>query len=225
MILEITSPMWIEIGNGVLETLYMTLVSTTIAYILGIPLGVILNITSPTGIKQNKVVYTILGFVINVLRSLPFVILAIWLIPFTRLVVGTSIGSNAMIVPLSICAAPFIARMVESSLKEVDAGKIEAAQAMGSSDFTIIRKVLIPEALPSLIVGAAIAIATILGYTAMAGFIAGGGLGDIAIRYGYHRYQDDVMLVSIIILVALVQIFQEVGMFVAKKIDKRLKNN
>lgn len=225
VILEITSPMWTEIGNGVWQTLYMTILSTLIAYIIGVPLGVILNITSPTGIKKNKIIYTILGFIINVLRSLPFVILAIWLIPFTRFIVGTSIGSNAMIVPLSICAAPFVARMVESSLKEVDSGKIEAAQAMGSSDFTIIVKVLIPEAMPSLIVGAAIAIATILGYTAMAGFIAGGGLGDIAIRYGYYRYQDDVMLVAIVILVALVQIFQEVGMFIAKKLDKRIKNN
>lgn len=225
MILEITSPMWNEIGNGVLQTLYMTVASSIIAYLIGLPLGVILNVTSPTGIKKQKVVHSILGVIINILRSIPFVILAIWLIPFTRAVVGTAIGSTAMIVPLSICAAPYIARMVESSLKEVDGGKIEAAQAMGSSDMEIITKVIIPEALPSLIVGAAIVIATILGYTAMAGFIAGGGLGDIAIRYGYYRYKDDVMLVAIIILVVLVQIFQETGMFISKKVDKRIKDS
>ncbi len=225
MILEITSPMWNEIGNGVLQTLYMTVASSIIAYLIGLPLGVILNVTSPTGIKKQKVVHSILGVIINILRSIPFVILAIWLIPFTRTVVGTAIGSTAMIVPLSICAAPYIARMVESSLKEVDGGKIEAAQAMGSSDMEIITKVIIPEALPSLIVGAAIVIATILGYTAMAGFIAGGGLGDIAIRYGYYRYKDDVMLVAIIILVVLVQIFQETGMFISKKVDKRIKDS
>lgn len=225
MILEITSPMWNEIGNGVLQTLYMTVASSIIAYLIGLPLGVILNVTSPTGIKKQKVVHSILGVIINILRSIPFVILAIWLIPFTRTVVGTAIGSTAMIVPLSICAAPYIARMVESSLKEVDGGKIEAAQAMGSSDMEIITKVIIPESLPSLIVGAAIVIATILGYTAMAGFIAGGGLGDIAIRYGYYRYKDDVMLIAIIILVVLVQIFQETGMFISKKVDKRIKDS
>ena len=223
MILEITSPMWNEIFNGIFQTLYMTLVSAFIAYLIGIPIGILLNITAPNGIKQNKVVYSILGTIVNILRSIPFILLAIFITPLTRFIVGTSIGSTAMIIPLSLSAAPFVGRMIESSLNEVDNGKIEAAKAMGSSDKTIIFKVLLGEAKPSLIVGAAIAVATILGYTAMAGFIAGGGLGDIALRYGFYRYQTDVMFVALVILVVLVQILQETGMFVAKKIDKRIK--
>ena len=150
-------------------------------------------------------------------------ILAVFIIPFTRLIVGTSIGTTAMLVPLIVAAAPYVARMVESSLKEVEAGKIEAAQAMGSSKMNIILKVLLIEAKPSLIVGAAIASATILGYTAMAGFIGGGGLGDIALRYGYYRYQDDVMLVAIIILIVIVQVLQELGMYISKKLDNRIR--
>lgn len=224
MILGMNQAIWTEIFKGLGETLYMTLASTLIAYIIGIPIGIILNITAPNGIKANKVVYAILGFIVNVVRSIPFIIIAIVLIPLTRLLVGTSIGSTAMIVPLSICAAPFIGRMVEQSLNEVDSGKIEAAKAMGSSDFTIIRRVLLGEARPSLIVGAAIAIATIIGYTAMAGFIAGGGLGDIAIRYGYDRYETDIMMVALIILVVLVQLFQSLGMFIAKKLDMRRRS-
>ena len=225
MILELSTKMWSEIGTGIYETIKMTLLSTAIGYLIGLPMGVILNITSPNGIKSNKKIHTILGFIVNLLRSIPFMIIAIWLIPFTRIIVGTGIGSTAMIVPLSICAAPFIARMVESSLLEVDAGKIEAAQAMGSGNVTIITKVLLHEALPSLIVGAAITVVTVLGYTAVAGFLAGGGLGDIAVRYGYYRYQDDVMLVAIAILVFLVLAFQALGTKLAKKLDKRIKNN
>lgn len=225
MILKISTDMWGQIGMGIIETIKMTLISTGIGYLIGLPMGVILNITSPNGIKSNRTIHSVLGFIINILRSIPFMIIAIWLIPFTRMIVGTGIGSTAMIVPLSICAAPFIARMVESSLLEVDAGKIEAAQAMGSNNMTIIRKVLLHEAVPSLIVGAAITIVTVLGYTAVAGFLAGGGLGDIAVRYGYYRYQDDVMLVAIVILVVLVLMFQTFGTKLAKKLDKRIKNN
>ncbi len=223
MILAISNEMWSEIGVGIWQTLFMTLVSTLIAYVIGIPVGVVLNITSKEGIKPNKIINSIVGVVVNILRSVPFLILAVFIIPFTRLIVGTSIGTTAMLVPLIVAAAPYIARMVESSLKEVDSGKIEAAQAMGSSSLNIITKVLLPEAKPSLIVGAAIASATILGYTAMAGFIGGGGLGDIAIRYGYYRYQDEVMLVAVIILIIIVQVLQEIGMIVAKKLDNRIR--
>ena len=223
MILAISKAMWNEIFVGFWQTLYMTIVSTLIAYIIGIPIGVILNVTSKDGLKPNKIINSIVGTIVNVLRSVPFLILAVFIIPFTRLVVGTSIGTTAMLVPLIVAAAPYIARMVESSLKEVDHGKIEAAIAMGSSNFKIVTKVLLPEAKPSMIVNGAIAAATILGYTAMAGFIGGGGLGDIASRYGYYRYQDDVMIVAIVILVIIVQVLQELGLLLAKKLDKRIK--
>lgn len=223
MTLAINSGMWNEIFVGFWQTLYMTLVSTLIAYLIGIPVGVILNVTSKDGLKPNKVINAIVGTIVNILRSVPFLILAVFIIPFTRLIVGTSIGTTAMLVPLIVAAAPYIARMVESSLKEVDHGKIEAALSMGSSNFKIVTKVLLPEAKPSMIVNAAIALATILGYTAMAGFIGGGGLGDIALRYGYYRYQDEVMIIAIIILVVIVQVLQEVGLLLAKKLDKRIK--
>ena len=223
MILAINSKMWMEILLGIGQTLFMTLISTVFAYLFGIPLGVILNVTSKDGISPNKIINSIVGVFVNILRSVPFLILAVFIIPFTRLIVGTSIGTTAMLVPLIVAAAPYVARMVESSLKEVEAGKIEAAQAMGSSKMNIILKVLLIEAKPSLIVGAAIASATILGYTAMAGFIGGGGLGDIALRYGYYRYQDDVMLVAIIILIVIVQVLQELGMYISKKLDNRIR--
>ena len=223
MIFAISEAMIKEIGIGFWQTIYMTLVSTLLAYAIGIPIGVILNVSSKEGIKPNKVLNSTVGIIVNILRSVPFLILAVFIIPFTRLIIGTSIGTTAMLVPLIVAAFPYVARMVESSLKEVDAGKIEAAEAMGSSKMNIILKVLLPEAKPSLIVGAAIATATILGYTAMAGFIGGGGLGDIALRYGYYRYQDEVMLIAIIILVVIVQVLQELGMFVAKKLDHRIK--
>ena len=209
--------------QGTLETIYMTLVSTLIAYILGLPLGVLLSVTDKNGIKPMKAVNAVLGFVINFLRSVPFIILLVAIIPFTRFLVGTSLGSTATIVPLVVSAAPFIARMVESSIKEVDGGVIEAAQSMGASPFEIVMKVLLPEAKPSLIVGSAIAVTTILGYSAMAGFVGGGGLGTIGINYGYYRYQNDIMLVSVVLLVIIVQLLQEIGMFVAKRTDKRIK--
>lgn len=210
------------IKTGMLETFYMVILSTAFAYIIGIPVGILLNITSPTGIKPNRVINLVVGFVTNVIRSIPFLILLVAIIPFTRLIVGTTIGSTATIVPLVVAAAPFVARLVESSLKEVDAGVIEAAKAMGSSTWQIIWKVLLPEAKPSLLVGALIAFATILGYSAMAGFVGGGGLGAIAVNYGYYRYQTDVMLVTVAILVIIVQVVQEFGIHMVNKMDKRI---
>ena len=209
------------IWQGLLETLYMTIVSTLLAYVIGLPLGVIMVVTDKDGIYPLVTLNKILGVIINLVRSIPFLILLIAVLPFTRFVVGTTIGSTATIVPLVIGAAPFIARLVEASIKEVDKGVIEAAQSMGATSFQIIYKVLIPEAKPSLIVGSAIAITTILSYSAMAGIVGGGGLGDIAIRYGYYRYQNDVMLVTVAVLVLIVQAFQEIGMKLAKINDKR----
>lgn len=214
---------WSLMGQGILETLYMVLCSTFLAYVLGLPLGVILSVTDKNGIYPIKWLNAILGFIINFARSVPFIILLVALIPFTRAIVGTSLGSTATIVPLLIASAPFIARMVESSIKEVDGGVIEAAKAMGTPTLKIVTKVLIPEAMPSIIIGAAIAITTILGYSAMAGFVGGGGLGTIAINYGYYRYQEDIMLITVLLLVVVVQIFQEIGMRIAKRVDKRIK--
>jgi D-methionine transport system permease protein len=212
---------WIMLGRGLLESLYMTLVSTALAYLLGLPMGIAMVVTDKEGIYPRERFNWILGLIINLFRSIPFLILLIMVLPVTRAIVGTTIGTNATIVPLVIAAAPFIARLVESSLKEVDKGVIEAAQSMGASSMQIITKVLLPEARPSLIVGAAIAVTTILSYSAMAGFIAGGGLGDIAIRYGYHRYQTDIMLVTVVLLVLIVQVLQEAGMRLARLGDKR----
>ncbi len=207
--------------EGTRDTLYMTLVSTLFGYVLGLPLGIVLAVTDKGGIRENKVVYKVLDLISNILRSIPFLILLILVIPLTKLIVGKSYGSSATIVPLVIAAAPFIGRMVESSIKEVDHGVVEAAQSMGAGTWQIIRKVLIPEAKTSLLVGVTIAIGTILGYSAMAGVVGGGGLGDIAIRYGYYRYETGVMLVTIVILVALVQILQGVGMMISRKFDHR----
>lgn len=210
-------------GTG--ETLYMTLVSTAIAYVIGIPLGVLVYTTASGGIMPNRPVNFIAGAVINIIRSVPFLILLVAILPFTRLVAGTTIGSTATIVPLVVASAPYIARMVESSLREVSGGVIEAAKAMGASPMQIITKVLLPEARPSLLTGGVISLATILGYSAMAGFVGGGGLGAIATNYGYYRYQTDVMIITVIILVLIVQIFQEVGIRIADKADKRLKRS
>lgn len=209
------------LSNGIRETLYMTLVSTLAAYVIGIPLGVILFITDQRGICKNKIIHFVVSAVVNLVRSVPFLILLVAIIPFTRWVVGTTIGSTATIVPLVVAAAPYVARMVESSLKEVDFGVIEAARAMGSTRFQIIYKVLLPEAKPSLVVGAVISLATVLGYSAMAGFVGGGGLGAIAINYGYYRYQTDVMLITVALLVLIVQLFQEVGIRIVNRIDRR----
>ena len=207
--------------EGIKDTLYMTLTSTLIGYVIGLPMGILLTVTDKDGIHPNTAVYKVLDVIANLIRSVPFLILLIVLIPFTRFLIGRSYGPTATIVPLVIAAAPYIARMVESSIKEVDAGVIEAARAMGASNIRIIVKVLLVEARTSLITGATIAIGTILGYSAMSGAVGGGGLGDIAIRYGYYRYQSDIMIVTVILLVVLVQIFQSVGMMIANKIDRR----
>lgn len=207
--------------EGIRDTVYMTLASTLLGYVFGLPMGILLAVTDREGIHPNALCYKILDVIANIVRSIPFLILLILLIPLTRALVGKSYGSTATIVPLVIAAAPFIARMVESSLKEVDAGVIEAARSMGAGTFTIIVKVLLVEARTSLIVGSTIALGTILGYSAMAGTVGGGGLGDIAIRYGYHRYQADIMFVTVILLIILVQIFQTIGMKAASRVDKR----
>lgn len=211
------------IAWGIWETIYITIVSTGISYLLGIPIGVILYITAEGGVCQSKAVNLVIGTVVNIIRSIPFLILLVAIIPFTRFVVGTPIGSNATIVPLVIAAAPYVARMVESSLKEVDGGIIEAARSMGSSTWQLVWKVLLPEARPSLLVGASISLATILGYSAMAGFVGGGGLGAIAVNYGYYRYQSDIMWITVALLVVIVQIFQEGGLKLVRKADKRLR--
>lgn len=203
-------------------TLYMTLISTLIAYAVGLPLGVILVVTAPGGLKPNMVLYKVMDVVVNIVRSIPFLILLMLVIPFTRWVVGRSYGATATIVPLSLAAAPFVARLVESSLLEVDHGVIEAAQSMGAGIGTIIWKVLLAEARTSLIVGGTIALGTILGYSAMAGVVGGGGLGDIAIQYGYRRYQADIMIVTVVLLVLLVQVLQWIGTRLSKKLDRRI---
>lgn len=208
--------------TGFGETLYMVLLSTFIAYVIGLPLGLLLVVTDKDGIKPNRVVNGILGFAINILRSVPFIILLILMLPITRAMVGTTLGAIAVVPPLVVCSAPYIARMVESSIKEVDGGVIEAAQSMGASTGRIVFRVLIPEAKPSLLVGAAIVLTTVLGYTTMAGFVGGGGLGDIAVRYGYYRYDLTIMIIAVIIMIIIVQIFQEVGMRLSKYLDKRL---
>lgn len=209
------------LGLGTWDTLYMVLVSTLLGYVIGLPLGILLTITDVDGINPNKVIYKILDIIINVTRSIPFLILLILIMPFTKLVVGKSYGTTATIVPLTIAAAPLIARMVESSLKEVDKGVIEAAFSMGANGFTIIWKVLVTEARTSLLVGVTIALGTILGYSAMAGVIGGGGLGDIAIRYGYYRYETGIMIITVAVLVILMQVLQWAGMLLSKKIDRR----
>ncbi|MCI6629232.1 MAG: methionine ABC transporter permease [Lachnospiraceae bacterium] len=206
-------------GTGV--TLYMTLTSTLIAYVLGLPMGIALVVTAKDGLRPNALIYKVLDVIVNITRSVPFLILLILVIPLTRLIAGKSYGATATIVPLTIAAAPFIARMVESSLLEVDKGVIEAAQSMGASLWTIIWKVLLVEARTSLIVGATIALGTILGYSAMSGVVGGGGLGDIAIRYGYYRYEAGIMWVTVILLVVLVQILQVIGTRLSKKLDRR----
>jgi len=207
--------------RGIGETLYMTFGSVITGYLIGLPLGILLYVTGPVGLKENKVIYRILDFVCNIIRSIPFLILLILLIPFTRFVVGQSYGSTATIVPLVICAAPYIARVVESSLTDVDTGVIEAAKSMGASNFQIITKVLLVEARTSLMTGFTITTGLLLGYSAMSGTVGGGGLGDIAVRYGYYRWQTDIMLVTVALLIIIFQIIQMIGTGVSAKFDHR----
>lgn len=209
--------------KGTFETLYMTFASTLFAYALGLPLGVIMVITAKNGIFPNGGINKTLGTIINTGRSIPFVILMLLLIPFTRIIVGKAIGPNAALVSLTIAAAPFVARMVEQSLADIDHGVIEAAKTMGATGAQIICKVMLPESVPSLIRGLSITTITLLSYSAMAGACGAGGLGDIAIRYGYHRYQLDVMIATVILIIIIVEIIQLLFDLLTKKIDKRNK--
>ncbi|MCI8828567.1 MAG: ABC transporter permease [Ruminiclostridium sp.] len=225
--LEALSAFWAEYGTillqGTRDTLIMTLVATIFAYILGVPIGVFLVITQPHGIWPNRIINRVLGWIVNIGRSLPFIILMILVMGFTKLLVGTKLGVRGATPPLVISAAPFIARMVETSLMEVDAGVVEAAQSMGASVPQIVRKVYLPEAKPSLILGASISTITILAYTAMAGAIGAGGLGDLAIRYGYQRGVDSMLWATVILIIVLVQIIQSVFSWLSTKMDKRLR--
>ena len=211
------------IQMGIWETVYMTLIASFFSYLFGLPLGVILNVTDKNGICENRAVNSILGFVVNFFRSIPFIILMVAMLPVARFVVGTSLGNKAVIVMLVIGASPYVARMVESSIREVDAGVIEAAQAMGATRFQIIWKVLLPEARPSLITGAAISIVTILSYSAMAATLGGTGLGQIAIIYGHQRNNSDITWICVFLTVIIVQIIQMAGTAIAQKTDKRIR--
>ena len=224
MLSEMFTKLWANglIQKGIWETVYMTAISSAFAYVLGLPLGVILNITDRTGLCQKPKFNKILGFLVNFFRSIPFIILMVAMLPVAKFIVGTSLGNKAVIVMLIIAAAPYVARMVESSLKEVDSGVIEAARSMGADNFEIITKVLIPEAGPSLITGAAISVVTILGYSAMAATIGGTGLGQIAIIYGHQRSNPDITWICVFLTVIIVQIIQELGNFIAEKTDKRI---
>ena len=205
-------------------SIYMTLVSTLMAYVIGLPVGVLLVVCAPGGLKPKKALYKILDIIVNITRSIPFLILMILATPLVRLIVGKSYGANATIISLTLAAAPFVARLVESSLLEVDKGVIEAAQSMGAGVWQIVTRVLIGEARVSLIVGSTIALGTVLGYTAMSGAIGGGGLGDIAIRYGYSRWVPSLLITTVVLLVILMQIIQAVGNRLSKKLDKRQSN-
>lgn len=209
------------IFKGILESIKMTIISSFIAYLFGLVLGILLVLTKSEGLRPNSKVNLTINSVVNILRSVPFLILLIAVMPITRLITGTTIGSNATIVPLVIAAFPFVARLVESALTEVDKGIIEAAESMGATATQIVIKVMLPESLPSLMNGMAIALTTILGYSAMAGAVGGGGLGDIAIRYGYYRYQKEMMALTILALILLVQVFQFVAEKANKMFDKR----
>ena len=215
------STMTVMMLEGIRDTVYMTVVSTFFGYILGLPLGIALTLTDKNGLCQNRTIYRTLDVIINITRSVPFLILLIVVMPLTKLLVGKSYGSTATIVPLTLAAAPLIGRMVESSLKEVNKGVIEAAVSMGAKTKTIVFKVLIGEARTSLLVGVTIVLGTVLGYSAMAGVVGGGGLGDIAIRYGYYPYDTPVMLVTLVFIVAIVQLMQVVGTLLAKRMDHR----
>lgn len=224
MISDMLQKLWQNgvLQTGIWETVYMTVLSTVFSYIIGLPLGLLLSVTDKGGIHPIGWLNRIVGIIVNAFRSIPFIILMVAMLPVAKLVVGSSLGNRAMIVTLVIAAAPYVARMVESSVKEVDSGVIEAARAMGTSSFKIIVKVLIPEAKPSLIIGSVISMVTILGYSAMAGTIGGGGLGQIAITYGYQKYQDDIVWICVVLTIIIVQVIQEVGTFIAHKTDKRI---
>lgn len=215
--LEIAGMVW----EAIIETFYMVFFSTSISYVVGLPLGIILVITEKDHIMENPALNKVLAAIINATRSLPFIILLVAIIPFTRLLVGKSIGTTAAIVPLTIGAIPFVARMVETSLKEVEWGIVEASMAMGATPWQIIRKVLVPEALTSLVLGATITTITLISYSAMAGFVGGGGLGDLGVRYGYYRYRTDIMLTVVVVLIVLVQVLQMLGDCLAQKLNKK----
>jgi len=208
------------IGKALIETLEMVFVATTFSVILGFIPAIILTVTSNDGLKPNKIIYTILDFIVNTLRSFPFVILMVIIVPLTRVIAGKSIGTEAAMVPLTIAAAPFVARVIESSLREVDKGIIEAAKSFGASNTQIIFKVMLKEAVPSIMSGITLTIISIVGYSAMAGAIGGGGLGDVAIRYGYQRFQTDVMIITCIILIIVVQGLQLLGNYFYNKLSK-----
>lgn len=210
------------LGQGLVDSLYMIIICTAVSYLIGLPIGVSLIVTAPGGIRPLGIYNKVVGFIVNILRSVPFLILMIALMPYIRKIIGTGIGKEAATAALIVAAAPFVARLVEQSLLEVDPGVIEAAQAMGANNLQIIWKVLLLEARPSLINGAAVATINILGYTAMAGIVGAGGLGEIAIRYGLYRFQPSVMWITIVILVILVQIFQEIGVRAVSKYDNRI---
>ena len=212
-------------AQGTVDTLVMTLASTLFAYVIGVPLGVLLVITAKDGLWPQRALNTVLGWIVNVGRSIPFIILLVAIIPFTRVVVGTSLGVPGAIVPLTVAAIPFVGRMVEQSLAEVDGGLVEAAQSFGANTWQIVCKVMLRESLPSLVRGASITVITLFGYTAMAGAVGAGGIGDIAIRYGYQRYLGDVMIASIVLCIVLVQVFQSIGDLVARVVDKRVRRS
>jgi len=208
------------IGKALIETLEMVFVSTTFSVILGFIPAIILTVTANDGLKPNKIIYTILDLIVNTLRSFPFIILMVIIIPLTRVIVGKSIGTEAAMVPLTIAAAPFVSRVIESSLREVDKGVIEAAKSFGASNTQIIFKVMLKEAIPSIMSGITLTIISIVGYSAMAGAIGGGGLGDVAIRYGYQRFETDVMIITCVILIVVVQFLQLLGNYLYNKLSK-----
>lgn len=211
------------IQQGIWETVYMTVLTTVFAYLIGLPLGVVLNVTDEDGICPNRAVNGVLGVIVNFFRSIPCIILMVAMIPVSRLILGTSLGNGAVVVTLVIAAAPYVGRMVESSLKEVDAGVIEAAQSMGCSDSQIIFHVLLPEAKPALIQGCMISTVTILGYTALAATLGGTGLGQIAIIYGHQRSNDDIVWLCVFLIVLIVQLIQFVGARIVRRTDKRIR--
>lgn len=210
-----------ELNQAFFETLYMVGIATLVAILLGMPLGIVLYVTDTGLILENRIIRGIFSFITNLIRSIPFIILLVFLIPFTRWLIGTNIGPTAAAVPLSVAAIPFFARIVESAAREIDRGVIEAAVSVGASPWTIIREIILPEAKPGIISGLTITVISLVSYSAMAGTVGGGGIGDLAIRYGYYRYDNNVMYTTVIVLIALVQAIQITGDFIAKKVNKR----